>query len=111
MTTKEQAWLTAVLIGLGALWGLSQPLVKIAVAGEYEPLGMVFIQMLTATVVLGAVQFRRLGRLPIKPSTVAIWLMIAFVGTIIPNSAGYQALKTIPAGLWPTSSTEQPAWI
>ncbi|SHG85599.1 Permease of the drug/metabolite transporter (DMT) superfamily [Cognatiyoonia sediminum] len=100
MTTKEQAWLTAVLIGLGALWGLSQPLVKIAVAGQYEPLGMVFIQMLVATVVLGLVQFRRLRRLPIKASTVAIWLMIAFVGTIIPNSASYQALKSIPSGIY-----------
>lgn len=100
MTTKEQAWLTAVLIGLGALWGLSQPLVKIAVAGQYEPLGMVFIQMLVATIVLGIVQFRRLGKLPIKPSSVGIWLMIAFVGTIIPNTSSYQALKTIPAGIY-----------
>ena len=100
MTARDQVWLTSILIGLGALWGLSQPLVKTAVAGDYEPLGMVFIQMTVATIVLGCVQFKRLGKIPIRPTTVAIWLMIAFVGTIIPNSASYQALKTIPAGLY-----------
>ncbi len=100
MAGREQVWLTAVLVGLGALWGLSQPLVKIAVEGSYEPLGMVFVQMAVATVVLGIVQFRRLGRLPFTKSTLIIWVMIAFVGTIIPNSASYEALKTIPAGIY-----------
>jgi len=100
MTSREQIWLTAVLVGLGALWGVSQPLVKIAVGGGYEPLGMVFIQMTVATVVLGAVQFQRLGRLPFSRVTLAYWAMIAFVGTIIPNTASYEALKTIPAGVY-----------
>lgn len=100
MTKHEQIGLTFVLIGLGALWGLSQPLVKIAVTGGYEPLGMVFIQMFVATLVLGGIQVRRLGRLPINKRTVVFWVMIALVGTIIPNSASYEALKTIPSGIY-----------
>lgn len=100
MTRREQIWLTSVLLGLGALWGLSQPLVKIAVTGDYEPIGMVFIQMAVATVVLGIIQFRRLGQLPFNRFSIGFWIMIAFVGTIIPNSASYEALKVIPSGIY-----------
>ena len=100
MTRKEQAMLTSALIFLGALWGLMQPMVKTAVSGGYQPLGMVFVQMLVATVLLGAIQVRRLGRLPFGKGPVAIWIMLAFVGTILPNSASYEALKSIPAGIY-----------
>ncbi len=100
MNGREQIWLTGVLVGLGALWGLSQPLVKIAISGGYEPIGMIFVQMLVATIVLGLVQFRRLGRLPIQRATLIVWVVIALVGTIVPNTASYSALKTIPAGIY-----------
>jgi len=100
MTARDQYRLTAILIGLGALWGLSQPLMKIAVTGGYEPFGMVFVQMSIAAVLLGFVQWKRLGQLPLRKSTFAIWVMIAFVGTIIPNSSSYQALKVIPSGIY-----------
>ena len=46
MTTRF--WLTAFLLCLGAGWGLTQPLTKIAVTHGLEPFGMIFWQMVIA---------------------------------------------------------------
>ena len=45
MTRREVAFYTGALILFGAGWGLSQPLAKIAVSTGYEPLGLIFWQL------------------------------------------------------------------
>ncbi len=91
--------LTAVLLMLGCGWGLTQPLTKITVTAGYQPLGLVFWQLLIGAVVLGAFQWRKLRRLPFGPVTFGIWLMIAVIGTIIPNSTSYRAAFHLPSGI------------
>lgn len=100
MTSREQAWLVLILVVLGTGWGLTQPLIKVTVTGGYEPLAIIFYQFVAGTLFLGAYLWRRGGRLPVGKYATAIWLMIAFVGTIIPNYAGFEALKTLPAGIY-----------
>ena len=97
--SRDHGVLTLALVALGAGWGLTQPLTKITVTGGYEPFGMIFWQMLVGTLLLGAWRWRTLGRLPVTPRTVAFWLMIAMLGTLIPNSASYRAAFHLPAGV------------
>jgi drug/metabolite transporter (DMT)-like permease len=97
--SREHGTLTLALVALGAGWGLTQPLTKITVTGGYEPFGMIFWQMLIGTLLLGAWRWRTLGRLPVTPRTLAFWLMIATLGTLIPNSASYRAAFHLPAGV------------
>ncbi|MBQ2261151.1 MAG: DMT family transporter [Loktanella sp.] len=97
--TRDHGVLTLALVALGAGWGLTQPLTKITVMAGYEPFGMIFWQMLIGTVLLGGWRWRSLGHLPVTPKTLAFWLMIATLGTLIPNSASYRAAFTLPSGV------------
>jgi drug/metabolite transporter (DMT)-like permease len=91
--------LTLTLILLGAGWGLTQPLIKITVSAGYQPFGLIFWQMLIGTLVLGTLRWRQLKRLPVNRKTVAVWLMIATIGTLIPNTTSYRAAFHLPAGI------------
>ena len=91
--------LTAVLLLLGCGWGLTQPLTKITVTAGYQPLGIIFWQMLIGAVVLGVFQWRKLRRLPVTRVTLAVWLLIAVIGTLIPNTTSYRAAFFLPSGI------------
>lgn len=95
----SRAHLTAVLVLLGAGWGLAQPLTKITVTAGYAPIGIIFWQMLIGALILGVWRWRSLGRLPVTARTLAFWLMIAAIGTLIPNSASYSAARHLPSGV------------
>ena len=91
---------------MGAGWGLTQPLAKIAVNAGHRHFGLIFWQM-----VLGAgfvALFRafvpgnrgtRFPRLRLDPAALWIYLLIAMIGTLIPNTATYEAIRHLPSGL------------
>ncbi|MDP5086923.1 MAG: DMT family transporter [Yoonia sp.] len=95
----ERARLTLILVMLGTGWGLTQPLTKITVMSGYQPLGIVFWQLLIGAVLLGTLRWRQIGRLPVSAKTLALWLMVAVLGTLIPNTASYRAAFHLPAGI------------
>ena len=97
--TGARLHLTVLLLLMGAGWGLTQPLTKITVTAGYQPLGLIFWQLLIGAVLLTALRWRQLRHLPIRPATLAIWLIIALIGTLIPNSASYRAAFQLPAGV------------
>lgn len=95
----SRAVFIGILILAGAAWGITQPLAKIAVSTGYQHFGLIFWQLAIGAVVLGAV-VRMQGRsVPINLRVLPIYVMIAMVGTIIPNSASYQAVVHLPSGL------------
>jgi drug/metabolite transporter (DMT)-like permease len=100
VTTQPQLRLLLILTVLGAGWGLTQPLIKIAVTGGYEPLSIIFAQFIIGTFGLGGFLFLR-GK-PLLISRRVLWTaaMIAGVGTLVPNYAGFESLKTLPAGIY-----------
>ena len=54
--------MATILVALGMTWGLTIPLTKIAVSTGHKPLGLIFWQMLLATVALSAISVaRRVG--------------------------------------------------
>lgn len=97
--TTDRLRLTAFLVLLGAGWGLTQPLTKITVTAGYQPFGLIFWQLLIGALVLGALRWRKLGRLPFRWLTFGVWLMIATIGTIIPNATSYSAAFHLPSGI------------
>jgi len=90
---------TVILVAMGAGWGLTMPLTKITVTAGYQPLGLVFWQLVIGAVFLGITQFRRLKTMIFNRSAWIIWLAIALLGTIIPNATSFRAMAHLPAGI------------
>ncbi len=87
------------LLIMGAGWGITVPMSKIAVSTGHQPLGLVFWQMVIGAVLLGAIVFVRGGRLALGRRQITLYLAIAFLGTILPNAASYRAAAHLPAGV------------
>lgn len=97
MTTRMGPILVLLLMGAG--WGLTQPLSKLAVSGGYRAFGLIFWQLVIAAVVLGAVTKLRGKSLPFKARHLQLYLVIALVGTLMPNTASYKAIQHLPSGV------------
>lgn len=90
---------TAVLIALGLIWGSTFPLTKIAVSTGYEPLGLIFWQLVFVAAALSVISIaRRVGPI-LSRRTSYYFLAIALLGTIFPNTASYTAAVHLPAGV------------
>lgn len=87
------------LLVMGAGWGITSPLSKIAVSSGHQPLGLVFWQMVIGAVLLGAIVLVRGGRLALGRRQIVLYLAIALLGTILPNTASYRAAAHLPAGV------------
>ena len=87
------------LLIMGAGWGITVPMSKIAVSTGHQPLGLVFWQMVIGAVLLGAIVFVRGGRVALGRRQITLYLAIAFLGTIMPNAASYRAAAHLPAGV------------
>ena len=91
--------LVGLLVLLGVGWGASQPLGKMAVAGGYHGFGVIFWQVTICTVLLGGVTLARGIGLPRRPEALRFYLVIAVIGTIIPNATFYISVARLPAGI------------
>lgn len=86
-------------VGIGAVWGLGQPLAKIAVTGGWQPLGILVWQALVM-IGGGAVATRLRGTgLPRGGRAWAVCAMVAVLGTLLPQAAIYRAVQDLPAGV------------
>ena len=96
---KGRLWLTALLVLLGAGWGLTQPLSKIAVSTGYGPFGLIFWQLLIGSLILGLVQFLRRRALPLTGPALFWYTAMALVGTLVPNATMYTSMAHLPSGV------------
>ena len=87
------------LIGMGALWGVTQPLSKIAVLAGHRDIGIIFWQFTLGAVLLGALSVLRRRGLPLHPKALAFYTFIALIGTVLPNSASFTAAVHLPSGI------------
>ncbi len=99
MSRREWAGLFAALVVIGAGWGLTGPLSKIAVSTGYGPLGLIFWQLVISAAVLGALCLATGRALRVRRGALAWALVIALTGTLVPNSASYAAYAQLPAGV------------
>lgn len=97
--TTDRLFLTGVLVLLGAGWGLTVPLTKIAVSTGFGHNGLIFWQLVIGTAMMSLVCLLRGRRPPLNRRGLAICAMVALIGTLIPNTASYQAAVHVPAGV------------
>jgi drug/metabolite transporter (DMT)-like permease len=94
MSARLLPYAALMLFGIG--WGASIPLSKIAVSAGHMPLGLIFWQFVIGVVLLGAMIVAR-GSFPrITAGSLRLFVLIAFIGTILPNYASYSAAVHVP---------------
>lgn len=84
---------------MGAAWGGTQPLTKVAISTGYQHFGLIFWQTALVAVILGALTLLRGKGLPITRRTLRLYLMIALIGSVLPGIAAYQAAIHLPSGV------------
>ena len=110
MTRRETAFCLAMLIVLGGAWGMTMPLTKIAVSTGYKHFGLLFWQMAIGVVVMSAIALLRGTRLPMGVPQVRIYVLIALIGSVLPNTASYQAAVHLPSGVMSILLSMIPMW-
>ncbi len=101
-----RAW--AILLVLGAVWGLTFSLAKIAAAGGAHPLGITLWQALLGAAILGAVALLRRRRLSIKPWALQLYVLCGLLGTAIPGVLFFYAASRVSAGVLSITITVVP---
>ncbi len=91
--------LAVFLVALGAAWGLTQPLSKIAVSAGYPAFGLIFWQLVICAVLLGAITLARGKGLPLTGPALRFYVVIAVIGTLVPNFTFYTAIAHLPSGI------------
>ncbi|MGB0497375.1 MAG: DMT family transporter [Rubricella sp.] len=89
----------AALLLVGLAWGLTIPLTRISVSTGHDPLGLIFWQLLISALVLGLVIALRGRRPPYAARHLGLLLLVAVLGTLLPNSFSYRAAAHLPAGV------------
>jgi drug/metabolite transporter (DMT)-like permease len=99
LTRREILFFSGVLVLLGAGWGATQPMTKIAVSTGYGHFGLLFWQLLLGAILMLVVCLVRRKPLPRHGDALRTYLIIALIGTVLPNSLSYMAAVHLPAGI------------
>lgn len=110
MTRRDVLYYSLILVALGAGWGITQPLSKIAVSTGYLQFGLVFWQLVIGASAMALLAYVRGMRLPLGARHVRLYVLIALIGTVLPNSAGYQAAMHLPSGILSLLLSMVPMW-
>ncbi|MBF9032405.1 EamA family transporter [Rhodobacterales bacterium HKCCE3408] len=97
--TPNRSLLVIALVAIGAAWGVTQPLSKIAVSEGYRHFGIIFWQLALGAVILGVISHARGRPLSLAPRHLVWYALIALLGTLLPNGAGYTAAVHLPSGI------------
>jgi drug/metabolite transporter (DMT)-like permease len=99
MNQRQLLVYSLVLIILGMGWSFTQPMSKLAVSEGYQHFGLIFWQSAIGAVLLTLANLIRGKGLPLGPAQLRVYLIIALIGTVIPNSATFQAAAHLPSGI------------
>ncbi len=91
--------MVAVLLAVGAGWGLTQPLGKMVMSTGHPPFGVIFWQLLIGTALLGAIALARGTRVRITRRTLEFCVVVAILGTLVPNATFYISVARLPSGI------------
>lgn len=99
MTQHPRLFYAVILAAIGIGWGSTQPLGKIAASTGHAPFGLIFWQLVVCVLVLGVLTFGRGKRLPLTRKALEFYVVVAFLGTLIPNFTFYLSVARLPAGI------------
>ncbi len=89
----------AILVVLGAVWGITVPLSKIAVSTGYQPFGIVLWQIIFSGLFLTIFMLFRRVKVKLRAEHLVLFTVVILVGTIIPGAFSYVAAVHLPAGV------------
>ena len=103
MTTtarKKHRWgpVLALFI-LGATWGLTMPLTKLAVSGGDEALGLVVWELVVAVIVLLLVNTVRRRPFRFQRSHLRMFIFISLFGNLVPTTIWFITAVHLPSGI------------
>ncbi|MFO1201049.1 MAG: DMT family transporter [Tabrizicola sp.] len=87
------------LVWLGVGWGSTHPLGKIATETGHGPFGLIFWQQVVMVVVLGAIALVRRKGMLLTRGAIRFYVVVAVLGTIIPNGTFYTSVAHLPSGI------------
>jgi drug/metabolite transporter (DMT)-like permease len=96
---SERWLLMGVLVLMGVGWGATQPLGKIATSTGHQPFGLIFWQLVICALVLGAISLPRGKGIVLRREALAFYVLVALLGTLIPNYTFYLSVPHLPAGI------------
>lgn len=97
--SRQRLFFVAVLLWLGIGWGSTHPLGKIATETGHGPFGLIFWQQVVMVVVLGAIALVRRKGIKLTPAALRFYVIVAVLGTLIPNGTFYTSVAHLPAGI------------
>ncbi|NBZ87278.1 DMT family transporter [Stagnihabitans tardus] len=87
------------VLALGAGWGMTQPLGKIATSSGHPAFGLVFWQLVTCILVLGLITLVRRRGIGWRREHLGFFVMVALLGTVVPNFTFYTSAAQLPSGI------------
>ena len=96
---NSRGFYIGLLIAMGIGWGATQPLGKIAVSTGYKQFGLTFWQLVIGAMLMGAVMLVRRQSVVINRQTMTFAIVLALIGTVIPNSTFYYSVVHLPSGI------------
>lgn len=96
---KENAPYLGMLVLLGVGWGSTQPLGKIATTTGHGPFGLIFWQLVVCVLVLGGLTLVRGRPIRVTRRALVFAVIVAILGTLIPNATFYVSVGHLPAGI------------
>lgn len=87
------------LLILGVGWGATQPLGKLATSTGHPVFGLLFWQLVICTVVLGGLSLARGRGLVFTRASLQFYVVVAILGTLVPNTTFYISVTKLPAGI------------
>lgn len=95
----RRAWIYAVMVFCGGIWGLVPTLARTAVAGGASPFGLTWWQGIGGGGVLLVVTLLRGRRLPLDRKHLTLYGFCGVMGTILPTMALFYAARHVDAGI------------
>ncbi len=87
------------LVTLGLGWGMTQPLGKMATMTGHGPFGLIFWQLVVCVLVLGGLSAVRGKGLVLNRATLKFYVIVAVMGTLVPNATFYISAAKLPSGI------------
>lgn len=97
MTDRTRFCLMLLILGIG--WGSTQPLGKMATMTGHQPFGLIFWQLVICTAVLGTLSLIRGKTLALTRPALRFYLVVAVLGTLVPNATFYISAARLPSGI------------
>ena len=110
MSVPARALPFLALMAIGAIWGATQPLAKIAVSTGHKPLGLMVWQAGIGALLLGGVTLLRGRRVPVTAAALRLYLVIALIGSVLPGITSYSAAVHLPSGVLSILLSSVPMW-